>query len=156
MGIEVATSSPSARAPFQPQPRTLEMRLILLAQEAAVPAMPQPPFSLDNPLGWVDRLDESHLFVLLLMIILTTGFVLVTALTTITSLFRSNRLSRLRADLIRDLLDRGFHASEIRDIVALTGDSADLGELLASAGGTTPPKVSVPPIKKQPHPGPLN
>lgn len=131
------------------------MRLLLLAQEA-LPPTPQPPFNLDHPFGWLDRLDESHLFMLLLMLILTTGFVFVTALTTITNLFRSHRLSRVQADLIRDLLDRGFHASEIRDIVALTGDSRDNSQLPSCVGVATPPKISVPPIKKHPHPDPLN
>lgn len=122
------------------------MSLFLLAQEAAVPVVAS-----EHPIArWFERFDDDHLFVLSIILIGCVTVVSITLITSITQLISSNRKGKAKAEMIRDLMDRGHSLSEIKEILAMTEESATvraLTQLRSGPKASEPASWSVPPQK---------
>ncbi len=124
------------------------MSLVLLAQEAAASA---PVVVSEHPIAkWFERFDEEHLFVLSIILIGCVTVVSITLITSITQLISSNRKGKAKAELIRELMDRGHSLGEIKEILAMTEESATvraLTQLRSGSKGSDAASWSVPPQK---------
>ena len=115
----------------------------LLAQEAPASDFP--------PAQWMSKLDREEIFVVCLVILGSLTAVVIVAITSISGLIQTMRISHARSKMMQQLLDRGYSPLEIRGLVELIGAPAKSKETqVAPAAPSIPPRVElsdVPPAK---------
>lgn len=115
----------------------------LLAQDAPPSDFP--------PAQWMSKLDREEIFVICLVFLGTLTAVVITAITSITGLIQTMRISHARSKMMQQLLDRGYSPHEIRGLVELIGAPGKSKETQAtSVAPSIPPRVELsdlPPAK---------